>query len=93
MLIQGWKELQRRKMEDARDEAVEARGRALRYIAAVELGIDCEKIDFLTLDTQWAAGQVKITSAVLVFGERVMSDIVVDSVKLEVISSRPWVVE
>ncbi len=93
MLIKGWKELQRRKMEHARDEALKARGRALRYIAGVELDIDYTKIDFATLDTQWAAGQIKITSAVLVFGERVMSDIVVDSTTLEVVSSRPWVAE
>lgn len=93
MLIEQRKQMQQKQLKEARTEAVEARGKVLRLIAAEELDLAYEKIDFLTVDPDWAARQLKITSAVLVFGERVMSDIVVDSATFEVISSRPWVVE
>lgn len=93
MLIEQRKQMQQKQLKEARAEFVEARAKVLRLIAAAELGLAEYKIDFLTIDTDWAAGQLKITSAVMVFGERVMSDIVVDSATLEVISSRPWVVE
>ncbi len=93
MRIEERKQVQQARLEEARAVATQARGAVLRLVAATELDLACEKIDFLTIDTDWAAGQLKITSAVLVFGDRVMSDIVVDSATFEVISSRPWVVE
>ncbi len=93
MRVEERKQVQLKRLKEARTDVVEARGKVLRLIAAVELDLGYEKIDFLTVDPDWAAGQLKITSAMLVFGERVMSDIVVDSATFEVVSSRPWVVE
>ena len=93
MRIEQRKQVQQEQLKEARAEAIEAQGKCLRFIAASELDLAYEKIDFLTIDPDWAVGQLKITSAVLVFGERVMADIVVDSATFEVISSRPWVVE
>ena len=85
MRIEQRKQMQQARLKEARTEFVEARGKVLRLIAAAELDLAYEKIDFLSVDNEWALSVVMIKWVMMVSGERIDCDIAIDSSRLDVI--------